>query len=175
METLQENEYVTREIHDLQLERIELLIERNIARQEAMYEGLRADIAELRGEVKAIDSKVDGLEKKIDEKINSLEKKVDEKINGLEKKVDERINGLEKKVDERINSLEKKVDERVNGLEKKVDARVDGIMDAITLTNMRIDDLKNAQANNLTKWGIIFAIGICTVQIIASVILHFWK
>lgn len=186
METLQENEYVTREIHDLQLERIELLIERNIARQEAMYEGLRADIAELRGEVKAIDAKVDGLEKKIDEKINSLEKKVDEKINGLEKKVDEkinglekkvdeRINGLEKKVDERINSLEKKVDERVNGLEKKVDARVDGIMDAITLTNMRIDDLKNAQANNLTKWGIIFAIGICTVQIIASVILHFWK
>ena len=124
METLQENEYVTREIHDLQLERIELLLERNIARQEAMYEGLRA-------EVRTLDAKVDGLEKKMDEKIN--------------------------------------------GLEKKVDARVDGIMDAITLTNMRIDDLKNAQANNLAKWGIIFAVGICVVQIATSLILHFWK
>ncbi len=124
MEIVEDNEYVTREIHDLQLERIELLIERNMARQEAMAAGLRADIAELRG-------KVDG--------------------------------------------LEKKVDERINGLEKKVDARVDGIMDAITLTNMRIDDLKSAQSNNIAKWGIIIAVGICAVQIISSVILHFWK
>ena len=146
MEIVQDNEYVTREIHDLQLERIELLIERNMARQEAIAAGLRADIAELRG-----------------------------KVDGLEKKVDERINGLEKKVDERINGLEKKVDERINGLEKKVDARIDGIMDAITLTNIRIDDLKSAQSNNIAKWGIIIAVGICAVQIISSVILHFWK
>ena len=131
METLQENEYVTREIHDLQLERIELLIERNLSRQEVIAAGIKADIAKLSGEVKALDAKVDG--------------------------------------------LEKKVDERINGLEKKVDARVDGIMDAITLTNMRIDDLKNAQANNLAKWGIIFAVGICIVQIATSLILHFWK
>ena len=146
MEIVEDNEYVTREIHDLQLERIELLIERNMARQEAIAAGLRADIAELRG-----------------------------KVDGLEKKVDERINGLEKKVDERINGLEKKVDERINGLEKKVDARIDGIMDAITLTNIRIDDLKSAQSNNIAKWGIIIAVGICAVQIISSVILHFWK
>ena len=124
MEIVEDNEYVTREIHDLQLERIELLIERNMARQEAIAAGLRADIAELRG-------KVDG--------------------------------------------LEKKVDERINGLEKKVDARIDGIMDAITLTNIRIDDLKSAQSNNIAKWGIIIAVGICAVQIISSVILHFWK
>ncbi|MBQ7665916.1 MAG: hypothetical protein IJS42_04280, partial [Synergistaceae bacterium] len=78
MEIVEDNEYVTREIHDLQLERIELLIERNMARQEAIAAGLRADIAELRG-------KVDGLEKKVDERINGLEKKVDERINGLEK------------------------------------------------------------------------------------------
>ncbi len=175
METVRENEYVTREIHDLQLERIELLIERNLSRQEVIAAGIKADIAELSGEVKALDAKVDGLEKSVDEKINGLEKKVDERINGLEKSVDEKINGLEKKVDERINGLEKKIDERINGLEKKVDSRVDSIMDAITLTNMRIDDLKNTQANNMAKWGIIFATGICVVQIIASVILHFWK
>ena len=113
MEIVQDNEYVTREIHDLQLERIELLIERNMARQEAIAAGLRADIAELRG--------------------------------------------------------------KVDGLEKKVDARIDGIMDAITLTNIRIDDLKSAQSNNIAKWGIIIAVGICAVQIISSVILHFWK
>ena len=120
METIQENEYVTRELHDLQLERIELLIERNLSRQEVIAAGMKADIAELKGDVKALNAKVDGLE-------------------------------------------------------KKVDARIDGVMDAIALTNMRIDDLKSTQSNNMAKWGIIIAVGICAVQIIASVILHFWK
>ena len=53
METIQENEYVTRELHDLQLERIELLIERNLSRQEVIAAGMKADIAELKGDVKA--------------------------------------------------------------------------------------------------------------------------
>mgnify|MGYP002624343468 CR=1 FL=1 len=87
--------YVTLELHDAQLERIVALIERNLARQEAIAANMRADISELKGELKAINAKVDGLEKKFDARIDGLEKKVDARIDGLEKKVDARIDGLE--------------------------------------------------------------------------------
>ena len=110
--------YVTLELHNTQLERIEALIERNLARQEAIAANMRADIGELRGEIKAVHARIDGLE-------------------------------------------------------KKVDARVDGLEDAIALTNMRIDDLKSQQSNTLAKWGIIIAVGVCVVQVITSVVLHF--
>lgn len=76
----------------------------------------------------------------------------------------------------------KALDAKIDGVEKKLDARIDGVMDAITLTNLRIDDtntrisdLISKQSNKIAKWGIIIAVGICAVQIAASVILHFWK
>lgn len=112
-------------------DRIEALMERSTLKQEVIAANTRADIAELRGEVKALNAKIDGVEKKLDA--------------------------------------------RIDGVEKKLDARVDGIMDAIALTNTRIDDLISKQSNKIAKWGIIIAIGICAVQIAASVILHFWK
>lgn len=119
-------------------DRIEALIERSTLRQEVIAANMRTDIAELKGEVKVLDAKIDSVR----------------------------------------NELTAKID----GVDKKLDARVDGIMDAIALTNTRIDDtntriddLISKQSNRIAKWGIIIAIGICAVQIAASVILHFWK
>ena len=117
--------YVTLELHNTQLERIEALIERNLARQEAIAANMRADIGELRGEMGELRGEI------------------------------------------------KAVHARIDGLEKKVDARIDGLEDSIALTNMRIDDLKSQQSNTLTRWGIIIAVGVCVVQVITSVVLHF--
>lgn len=75
MEEVQERrqEYVTLEMHNFQLERIELLMERNLAKQEAMASEMKAEFGILKGEVRALDAKVDGLEKKVDARIDGLE------------------------------------------------------------------------------------------------------
>ena len=87
--------YVTLELHNTQLERIEALIERNLARQEAIAANTRADFAEIKGDLKTLNAKVDGIEKTLNARIDGLEKRVDARIDGLEKKVDARIDGLE--------------------------------------------------------------------------------
>ncbi len=137
MEEVKER-YESLHMNDDLYDRLEAMMERSISRQEVIAANMRADVAELRGEVKALNAKIDGVEKKLDAKID--------------------------------------------GLDKKLDARVDGIMDAITLTNTRIDDtntrindLISKQSNNIAKWGIIIAIGICAVQIATSLILHFLR
>ena len=129
MDGIDEKQYVTIELHDAQLERLEALIERNLARQEAIAANTRADIADVRGDIKELNAKVDGVEKKIDA--------------------------------------------RIDGLEKKIDARFEGVMDAIALTNTRIDDLQAKQSNSLAKWGIIIAVTVGVVQVITSIVLRY--
>ena len=129
MNSVDDKQYVTIELHDAQLERLEALIERNLARQEAIAANTRADIADVRGDIKELNAKIDGVEKKIDA--------------------------------------------RIDGLEKKVDARFEGVMDAIALTNTRIDDLQAKQSNSLAKWGIIIAVTVGVVQVITSIVLRY--
>ena len=67
----------------------------------------------------------------------------------------------------------KELHARIDGVEKKVDARIDGVMDAIALTNTRIDDLQTKQSKSLTKWGIIIAVIVGVVQVITSIVLRY--
>lgn len=103
-----ERQYVTLELHDAQLERIEALMERNMARQEAIA-------SDLKGEIKLLNSKIDGLE-------------------------------------------------------QRLEAKIDGVMDAVVITNSRIDDLNNKRSNNIALWAIAAAVVICAFQAIVSLI-----
>ena len=73
MEAIREEEYVTLQVHDAQLGRIEALMERNLARQEAIASKINGEIKELHGEIKALDAKIDGLERKMDARFEHLE------------------------------------------------------------------------------------------------------
>ncbi len=96
-------EYVTLQLHDAQLERIEALMERNMARQEAIA-------SEIKGELKAINARIDGLDSKID------------------------------------------------AVEKRLETKIDGVMDAVAITNSRIDDLHNKSSNRIALWAIFAAV-----------------
>ena len=132
-----ERQYVTLELHDAQLGRIEALIERNLARQEAIASDIRGEIRELRGEIKALDVKIDGVEQKLNSKIDGVEQKLNSKIDGVE---------------------------------KRLETKIDGVMDAVAITNSRIDDLNNKKSNNIALWAIAAAVGICAFQAIVSLI-----
>ena len=159
MEAIREEEYVTLQVHDAQLGRIEELIEHSLARQEAIASDIKGEIKELHGEIKALDAKIDGVEKKLEAKID-----------GVEKKLNEKIDGVEKRLDAKIDSVEQKLNEKIDGVEKRLEAKVDGVMDAVTITNSRIDDLNNKKSNNIALWAIATAVGICAFQAIVSLI-----
>lgn len=170
MEAIREEEYVTLQVHDAQLGRIEELIEHSLARQEAIANDIKGEIKELHGEIKALDAKIDGVEKKLEAKIDGVEKRLDAKIDGVEKRLDAKIDGVEKRLDAKIDSVEQKLNEKIDGVEKRLETKVDGVMDAVTITNSRIDDLNNKKSNNIALWAIATAVGICAFQAIVSLI-----
>lgn len=129
MNGIDDKQYVTIELHDAQLERLKALIERNLARQEAIYANLRTDIAELKGELKADIAEVRGDIKELHAE--------------------------------------------VKGVEKTLNARIDGVMDAVALTNTRIDDLQAKQSSFLAKLWIIIAVTVGVVQVLTSIVLRF--
>ena len=59
---------------------------------------LRVGQAEIKGEIKALDNKIDGVEGKLTEKIDGVEGKLTEKIDAVEGKLTEKIDGIEKRV-----------------------------------------------------------------------------
>ena len=100
MEAIHEEEYVTLQVHDAQLGRIEELVEHGLARQEAIASDIKGEIKELHGEIKALDTKIDGVEKKLDAKIEGLEQKMDARFEHLEDAIamtNSRINDLNNK------------------------------------------------------------------------------
>ena len=111
MNAVQDEEYVTLQVHDAQLGRIEALIERNLARQEAIANDIKGEIKELHGEIKALDTKIDSIEKRLDAKIDNVEKRLEGKIDGLERKMDARFEHLEDMIamtNSRIDDLNNK-------------------------------------------------------------------
>ncbi|MBQ9574687.1 MAG: hypothetical protein IJR27_05360 [Synergistaceae bacterium] len=151
MNAVQEEEYVALQTHDAQLSRIEALMERTLARQEAIandVNGIKGEIREMHGEIKALDAKIDGVEKRLDAKIDGVEKRLEAKIDGVKQELNTKIDGVE----------------------KRLEAKIDGVMDAVAITNSRIDDINNKKSNNIALWAIATAVGICAFQAIVSLI-----
>ena len=52
----------------------------------------------------------------------------------------------------------KALDAKIDGVDAKIDAKIDGVMDAIAITNSRIDDLHDKNANTVALWAIFAAV-----------------
>jgi chromosome segregation ATPase len=118
---MRRNEAAARSIPQYQSD--ETLMEARIARIESdvghIRETLTAQaesINELRGEMKAANKSIAGL----DGKIASLEGKLDGKIASLEGKLDGRIASLESKLEGKIDTLREQTKALINGLETRM-------------------------------------------------------
>lgn len=176
MEAVRE-EYVTLQLHDAQLERIEALMERNMARQEAIASDIKGELKAINARIGSLDTKIDGVEKKLDAKIDSVEQKLDAKIesvkNELNARIDnlnEKIDSVEKKLDAKIDSVRSELSAKIDGVEQRLETKIDGVMDSIAITNSRIDDLNSKKSNSIALWAIAAAVGICAFQAIVSLI-----
>lgn len=96
-------EYVRKDYHDATMREIKAIMERNLAKQEAMNAKQEAMNAEIRGEI------------------------------------------------------------------KNLHTQIDGVIDTFSVA---INDIKDSQASNLTRWGIIVAIVVGVVQVAITLLLR---
>ena len=58
------DEFVRRDIFDLYMGRMEAIMEKNLAKHDAIAADMTADVAELKGDVKAMNARLDTLQNK---------------------------------------------------------------------------------------------------------------
>jgi hypothetical protein len=78
---------------------------------------LLPQISDLKGDVKALDAKMEGGFKRLDQKIDGVDQRLNQKIDGLDAKLTQRIDGVEQRLGQRIDG----VNQRVDALDKKLD------------------------------------------------------
>ena len=71
-------EFVRKDYHDETIRRIETLMERNMAKQEAMNAKQEALITDIRGEIKNIHTRIDGVVDTFSVAINDLKERIDD-------------------------------------------------------------------------------------------------
>ena len=74
---------------------------------------LLPQITELKGEVKVLSARIDGLDEKIDAKIDGLDQKLTARIDGLEGRMDSEfklVHGEIRGLDDKIDALDKRTD-----------------------------------------------------------------
>ena len=104
----------------------------------------------------------------------TLKEYIDDQVIRLEQRDDfeDKVNDL------RLSEIKAVVEKAVTDMKKETDiinVRIDAINTRIDAVNTRIDDLKDAQNQGLTRFGVIVALGVGLIQVITAFVLQFWK
>lgn len=117
----------------------------------------------------------------IRDKNASDEKLTDARFLALEKLLDERFNRLQAVVEKNLaehKAVAAKTEGRIDTLTERIEHAIDTLSVAISNNNQRLDDFKNEiehkQSASAAKIGIFTALFIGAVQVVVSVVLHFW-
>ena len=117
----------------------------------------------------------------IRDKAASDEKFTDARFQALEKLLDERFNRLQAVVEKNLaehKAVAAKTEGRIDTLNERIEHAIDTLSIAISNNNQRLDDLRDEiakkQSFSFAKWGIYTALFIGAVQVVVSVVLHFW-
>ena len=78
---------------------------------------LAPDIKEIKGELKAINVRLDAMEKNTDTRFNAMGKNTDTRFQAIEEKLTSRFNGIDQRFDDLIERLE--LDRRIEKLERQ--------------------------------------------------------
>ena len=115
------------------------------------------------------------------DKSSSDEKLNDERIKSVERLLSERIDTIialmEKNLAE-YKTAATKTDGKIDVISAKLEHAIDSLTIAINGNEKRLDDFKQdiqeKQSHYFARWSIFTAIIVGTVQVIISIILHFW-
>ena len=81
----------------------------------------------LRGDIAALDSKIDVLDGKIDSEAGALDGKIDSKSGALDGKIDSKIDALDGKIDSKIDALDSKIESEIAMLRSDLGAEISAL------------------------------------------------
>ena len=113
---------------------------------------LLPQISELKGDVKVIHTRIDGLGEKIDGvekrleskivevdkrlggKIDEVDKRLESKIDEVDKRLGGKIDELDKKLESKIDSVDKRLGEKIDGVDMRLGTKIDGLDKRLDMT-----------------------------------------
>lgn len=115
------------------------------------------------------------------DKSSSDEKLNDERIKSVEKLLSERIDTIIALIEKNLaeyKAAATKTDGKIDVITAKLEHAVDSLTIAINANEKRLDDFKQdiqeKQSHYFSRWSIFTAIFVGAVQVIISIVLHFW-
>jgi tetrahydromethanopterin S-methyltransferase subunit G len=102
---------------------------------------LLPQISELKGEVKVLHTRIDGLGEKIDgaerrleSKIGEADKRLGDKIDEVDKRLCEKIDEVDKRLESKIDDGDKRLESMIAGVDMRLGAKIDGLDKRLDMT-----------------------------------------
>lgn len=90
-------------------------------RKDVFEAKMDAFMAEIRGEFKGLNTRIDELDKRLSSRIEELDKRLSSRIDDLDTKLSTRISDLDTKLSTRIDDLDSKLSTRIDVVDKRID------------------------------------------------------
>ena len=107
------------------------------AKMEALFERLHSEMSEIRGDIRTLTERIEGMDSRINAKIDGVDARLGAKID----EVDARLGAKIDEVDARLNA-------KIDGVDSRLGAKIDGV-------DKRIDDLRNGLYLWLVAIGLV--------------------
>ena len=119
-----------------------------IALMVAMLRQVR-DTGELKGEVRATNSRIDDLNKSLSDRIDATNQSLSDRIDATNQSLSDRIDATNIRIDDINRSLSDRIDATNQSLSDRIDATNQSLSDRIDATNIRIDDINRSLSDRI--------------------------
>lgn len=131
-------------------------VEERVARLEANVEHTRADVADIKIDLRRLNDKVDGAEQRLIGKTDGIDQKLIAKIDGFEQRLTGKIEDFEQRLTGKLEGLDQKLTAKIDGFEQRLTFRVDGVEQRLTVFAMATEksfaELKIGRALDRVWW-----------------------
>ena len=98
---------------------------------------LLPQISDLKGEIKVVNARIDGLDAKIvglDGKLSGRMDGLGEKIDGVEERLESKIDEVDRRLESKIDDVEKRLETRIDEVDKRLGAKIDDLDKRLDMT-----------------------------------------
>ena len=158
-------------LNDERIRSVERLVDERLDTMLALME---KNLAEYKAIAAKTDGRIDVISARLDHAIDSLTNA----INNSEKRTNSRIDAISANLENAINSSEQRTNSRIDAISANLENAIDSLTIAIDGNEKRLDDFKQEiqekQSSAFARWSILTAILVGAIQVVMSIILHFW-
>jgi predicted nucleic acid-binding Zn-ribbon protein len=136
-------------------------VEDRVARLEVNVEHIRADVSDIKLDLRRLNDKIDAVDENLTAKIDGVDQKLTAKIDDLDQRLTAKIDGVDQKLTAKIDGADQKLTAKIEGVEQRLTAKGDNLKDALTTLALAVEkgfaDAKIARALDRVWWLLMSA------------------